>query len=89
MFVTTLNLNCTKINARFKKFIACLWEGLIHKWKHMFLAPYVGIQLPALFHKLPVLTSLVYSNAASTITCIFSPPHTHTHTTCIASIFMT
>ena len=26
------NYDCTKINAHFKKFTACLWEGLIHKW---------------------------------------------------------
>ena len=25
------NLDCTKIDAHFKKFTACLWEGLIHK----------------------------------------------------------
>jgi len=24
------NLDCTKINAHFKKFTACLWEGPIH-----------------------------------------------------------
>ena len=34
MFVTTLeidNFDCTKMNAHFT---ACLWEGLIHEWKH-------------------------------------------------------
>jgi len=25
------NLDCTKINAHFKKITACLWEGLIHE----------------------------------------------------------
>jgi len=31
------NLDCiTEINA---DFIACLWEGLIQKWKHKLLAP--------------------------------------------------
>ena len=32
MFATTLgmdNFDCTKMNAHFKKFTACLWEGLI------------------------------------------------------------
>ena len=42
MFVTTLemaNFDCTKMNAHFKKFTACLREGLIHKWKQALLAP--------------------------------------------------
>ena len=45
MFVTTLgmdNFDCTKMNAHFKKFTACLREGLIHttplqlscQWQH-------------------------------------------------------
>lgn len=41
-FVTALGMDkfdCTKINAHFKKFTACLWEGLIHEWKHALLAP--------------------------------------------------
>ena len=36
MFVITLgmdNFDCTKMNAHFKKFTACLREGLIHEWK--------------------------------------------------------
>ena len=33
------NLDCTKINAHFKKFTACLREGLIHEWKQALLAP--------------------------------------------------
>ena len=42
MFVTTLemdNFDCTKMNARFQKFTACLREGLIHEWKQALLAP--------------------------------------------------
>ena len=42
MFVTTLgmdNFDCTKMNAHFQKFTACLSEGLIHEWKHAFPAP--------------------------------------------------
>ena len=42
MFVTTLgmdNFDCTKINAHFKKFTACLQEELFHKWKQALLAP--------------------------------------------------
>ena len=27
------------MNAHFKKFTACQWEGLIHEWKQAFLAP--------------------------------------------------
>ena len=44
MFVTTLEMNnfdCTKINAHFKKFTACLWEGLIHEWTITLLAPHL------------------------------------------------
>ena len=40
MFVTTLGMDdfdCTKMNAHLKKFIACLREGLIHKWKQVFI----------------------------------------------------
>ena len=36
MFATTLgmdNFDCTKMNAHFKKFTACLREGVIHEWK--------------------------------------------------------
>ena len=40
------------IDAHFKKFAVCLWEGLIHKWKHTLLAPlsisYAGKQLMVL-----------------------------------------
>ena len=42
MFVTTLemdNFDCTKMNACFQKFTACLQEGLIHEWKQALLAP--------------------------------------------------
>ena len=43
MFVTTLgmdNFDCTKMNPHFKKFTACLLEGLIHEWKQaLLLAP--------------------------------------------------
>ena len=42
MFVTTLgmdNFDCTKMNAHFKKFTACLREGLIHECKQALLAP--------------------------------------------------
>ena len=42
MFVATLgmdNCDCNKMNAHFKKFTACLWEGLIHEWKQALLAP--------------------------------------------------
>ena len=42
MFVTTLgmdNFDCTKMNGHFKKFTACLQEGLIHEWKQALLAP--------------------------------------------------
>ena len=42
MFATTLgmdNFDCTKMNAHFKKFTACLREGLIHEWKQALLAP--------------------------------------------------
>ena len=42
MFVATLgmdNFDCTKMNAHFKKFTACLREGLIHEWKQALLAP--------------------------------------------------
>ena len=40
MFVTTLgmdNSDSTKMNAHFKKFKACLQEGLIHEWWYAFL----------------------------------------------------
>ena len=53
MFLTTLgmdNFDCTKMNAVFKKFKACLREGLIHEWKQALLAPYVTKQVTALFH---------------------------------------
>ena len=39
MFVATLgmdNFDCTKMSAHFKKFTACLWEGLIHEWKQAY-----------------------------------------------------
>ena len=42
MFATTLgmdNFDCTKMNAHFPKFTACLREGLIHEWKQALLAP--------------------------------------------------
>ena len=64
----TASLDCTKINAHFQ---ICLWEGLIHEWKHALLAPYVGKQFTALFHTKPLLTSLVYTNVAPTMNCIF------------------
>ena len=63
MFVTTLgmdNFDCTKMNAHFKKFTACLREGLIHEWKQALLAPYVAKQLTALFHTQPLFSFLVY-----------------------------
>ena len=54
MFVTALemnNLDCTRTD---EQFTACLWEGLIHEWKHTLLAPplslYVGKQLTAVSH---------------------------------------
>ena len=49
MFVTTLgmdNFDCTKMNAHFQKFTACLREGLIHEWKQALLAP----PLPLMSH---------------------------------------
>jgi len=39
MFAITVemdNFDCPNMNAHFT---ACLWEGLIHKWKHTLLAP--------------------------------------------------
>ena len=48
MFVTTPevdNFDCTKMNARFQKFTACLWEGLIHEWKQALLAPPLPLML--------------------------------------------
>ena len=63
MFVTTLgmdNFDCTKMNAHFEKFTACLREGLIHEWKQALLAPYVAKQLTALFHTQPLFSFLVY-----------------------------
>ena len=48
MFVTTLemdNFDCTKMDARFQKFIACLREELIHKWKQALLAPPLPLML--------------------------------------------
>ena len=48
MFVTTLgmdNFDCTKMNAHFKKFTACLREGLIHEWKQALLAPPLPLML--------------------------------------------
>ena len=39
MFVTTVQIDkmdCTKMNA---DFTACPWEGLIHEWTHIMLAP--------------------------------------------------
>ena len=43
MFVTALpemgNFDCTKMNAHFEKFTACLREGFIHEWKQVLLAP--------------------------------------------------
>ena len=77
MFVTTLemdNFDCTKMNAHFKKFTACLREGLIHEWKQALLAPplpYVAKQLTALFHTQPFFSFLVYGNVVPTIYCAF------------------
>ena len=48
MFVTTLemdNFDCTKMNAHFQKFTACLREGLIHEWKQALLAPPLPLML--------------------------------------------
>ena len=48
MFVTTLgmdNLDCTKMNAHFKKFTACLRGGLFHEWKQALLAPLLPLML--------------------------------------------
>ena len=48
MFVTTLemdNFDCTKMNACFQKFTACLREGLIHEWKQALLAPLLPLML--------------------------------------------
>ena len=42
MFVTTLGMDkfdCTKMNANYKKFTTCLWEGLIHEWKQALITP--------------------------------------------------
>ena len=75
MFVTTLgmdNFDCTKMNAHFKKFTACLREGLIHEWKQALLAPpllflYVAKQLTALFHTQPLLSVLLYCTVITTV----------------------
>ena len=66
------NLDCTKINAHFKKFTACLREGLIYDCYCYYIAsptspPYVGTQLTALFHTQPLLKCLVYGTAAQTV----------------------
>ena len=48
MFVTTLgmdNFDCTKMNAHFKKFTACLQEGLIRNWKQALLASPLPLSL--------------------------------------------
>ena len=69
MFVTALeidNLDYTKINAQFKKFTACLQEGLIYKWKHTVLAPYVGKQLTALFHSYTAMVDICCLQHCST-----------------------
>ena len=62
MFLTALemdNLDCTKIDAHFKKFKS----GGIHY--------YVSKQLTALFHTQPLVKYFVYSIAASTVHCVF------------------
>ena len=33
------NFDCTKMNAQFEKFTACLREGLIHEWKQTLPVP--------------------------------------------------
>ena len=48
MFVTTFemdNFDCTKMNACFQKFTACLREGLFHEWKQALLAPPLPLML--------------------------------------------
>ena len=57
MFVTTLgmdNFDCTKMNAHFKKFTACLREGLNSRVEASVTSPtsppYVAKQLTVLFH---------------------------------------
>ena len=77
MFVTTFgmdNFDCTKMNAHFQKFTACLREELIHKWKQALLAhlpPYLTKQLTELFHTQPLLSLLLYCTVVPTIDCAF------------------
>ena len=40
------NFDCTKMNACFQKFTACLREGLIHERKQALLAPPLPLMLP-------------------------------------------
>ena len=70
MFVTTLemdNFDCTKMNARFQKFTACLREGLIHKRKQALLAPPLPLMLLTTHGSVPHTTApqrsaLLHSN---------------------------
>ena len=62
MFVTTLemdNFACTKMNARFQKFTACLREGLIHEWKQALLAPPLPLML---LNNVPHTSALQHSS---------------------------
>ena len=78
MFVTTLgmdNFDCTKMDAHFKKFTACLQEGLIYEWKQALLAP--PLPLMWLHNSRPVTHShssafLVYCNI---VQCILGYPN--------------
>jgi len=85
MFVTALEnrqLRLHQNQSTFQKFIAFLWEGLIHELKHILLAPYVSKQLTALFHTQPLLISFVYSKCgANSKLCILVKVQPSTQTT--------
>ena len=71
------NLDCTKINAHSKNSQLVYGRGL-SRWKHTLHAsptsPYVGKQLMVLFHTQLLFTTLVYSNLAPKINCMFYSP---------------
>ena len=65
MFVTTLgmdNFDCTKMNAHFKKFTACLRQGSFtsESITSPTSPPYVAEQLMVLFHTQPLFSFLGY-----------------------------
>ena len=78
MFVTIVgmdNFDCTKMNAHFEKFTACVRGGAHSRVAASITSPtsplHVAKQLTALFHTQPPINSLVCQTVALTINCVF------------------